>query len=360
MALSVDINANARGAQSQVKDLGKALEGVSDALDDLAAEADTSGGRVERSFREMTKDAESAEKANERLAKSGKKVGDDAGSGFRKAGDASSEFKDEALSNLSEVTSSFDGSMESVGDLVQGTLGGVSANLGLIGLAAAPAAAAVGVITDTFVKAKEASDEARDSAYEYGITVAESGKYADAAARIGELTGSVEELRKIQEIATVSGWRQKDVLTALATGDGMPALTAAFNEGANTTTVTVGRLQELQGTLDGTALGFSLSKDAARLNANALYDLATTAGEATGEVDDLGNAIVTMPGGKQVVIDAKTKTAHEDIDALEQRQLPQKTQPVKVVVDRSEWDNWRPTVKNGEVKAKPAVGRYWE
>lgn len=157
----------------------------------------------------------------------------------------------------------------------------------------------------------------------------------------------------MQEIATVSGWAQLDVVKAMATGDGLPALFAAFEQGANSTTIATTRMGELEGALQGAQQGFDLAKSGADLQATALYDMATAAGVASGEVDDLGNKVVTMPDGKKVVIDAETKTAYEDIDALERKQVSEKT--VRLRLDSSEWDNWRPGAKVGNVRV--AVGQ---
>lgn len=332
MALRLDVLANTRQFVTEMKKAGASTEDISDALDEMQRQGDQAVGQLERSFKDLAREAERTDKKVEDVGKSG----------FRKASGASAEFKDEALANLSEVTSSFDGSMESIGDLVQGTLGGVTANIPLIGIAAAGAAAGVGIITQAFTTAKEATDEARDSAYEYGLTVAETGEFADFANRISDLTGSVEGLRKVQDIATVSGKTQKEVVKALATGDGLPALIEAFNEGANSTNVATNRVLELQGALDGTAQGFDLATGAADLQSRALYDIARVAGEATGEVDDLGNTIVRMPDGKEVVIDAQTQTAYEDIDAFERRKISDKTATVRYNVDDSAVRNYKP------------------
>lgn len=322
--------------EAQLRDAQKATERLGD-------ETKITAARIDREYRDASRKAKS----------SLDDVGDAGKKGFGKAGEASSEFKGEALANLSEVTSAFDGSLESIGDLVQGTLGGVAANLPVIGIAAAGAAAAVGTITEAFTKAGEATDEARDSAYQYGLTVASVGEYADVTGRINELTGSVEGLKRVQDIAAASGWAQLDVVKAMATGDGLPALFAAFEEGANTTGIATGRMLELEGALQGAQQGFDLAKSGADLQATALYDMATAAGVASGEVDDLGNKVVTMPDGKKVVIDAATKTAYEDIDALERRPIADKT--MRLRLDSSEWDNWYPGAKVGKVRV--AVGQ---
>lgn len=332
MALRLDILANTRQFVQEMKQAGASTDDISDALDELRRQGDKDVGALEKSFKELAKEAERTDKKIEGIGSGG----------FGKAGKASSEFKDEALANISEVSSSFDGSLESIGDLAQGTLGGITQAIPGIGLAAAGAAAAVGVITDAFVKAEEATVEARDSAYEYGLSLSAAGELADVAGRISDLTGSVEGLKKVQDLATVSGWDQKAVLKALATGDGLPALAKAFDEGANSTNVQIGRLNELQGALDGTQQGFDLASGAAGLQAKALYDLARISGVATGEVDDLGNAIVKMPDGKEIVIDAQTQQAYEDVDAFEKRRISDKTATVKVNVDDSAVRNYRP------------------
>jgi hypothetical protein len=92
----------------------------------------------------MEDELKDVQKQSDKTAKAVNKVGDD---GFSKAGHASGEFKQEALANFSEVTSSFDGSMSSIQDLAQGTLGGLAASgLPGVGLAAGLAATAVGLI----------------------------------------------------------------------------------------------------------------------------------------------------------------------------------------------------------------------
>lgn len=358
-----DINANTKAAQANVRDLSARLDETADALDDLARETSQAGDQAERNFRDMVRDAGKAEAQLKDTAKAAERIGDDGKRGLGIAGDATSEFKDEALSNLSEVASSFDGSMESIGELAQGTLGGMTAALPGLGLVGAAAAAGIGLATEAYAKAEEASDAARESAYEYGLTVAAAGTYADAAARINELTGSVEGLKQVQDIATVAGWRQKDVVTALATGDGLPALWEAFEKGANNTMVSTQRTLELEGALQGARQGFDLATGASELQARALYDLATKAGTATGEVDDLGNTIVRMPDGKEVVIDAATRQAHEDLDALERRSLPEKVIPVRADTSRAAaaLDALQAKASRGiDVIVRPGMGRTWE
>ena len=130
---------------------GKAVDKMSDTvdrtdLDKLGKEAKDTATKVDSAFDKIS----ASSKANLR------KVGDDAKVGMREAGEATTTFKDEARSNLSEVASSFQGDMTSAVDLVQGTLGGVVQDLGPLGLAlGAAGAAGLGIIASSIQAAKE-------------------------------------------------------------------------------------------------------------------------------------------------------------------------------------------------------------
>lgn len=352
----------ARDVRRAGDDTERALDDVGDAGKDAGRDIETAGDKVERTFRDMVQDARKAERAVD-------DVGDGGRQSLSKVKDAAGEVQSEIGQNMSETFSSFRGEIEDLGQIGQDTLGGLAGTVaqmgpaGIVGAAGlGAAAAAVGLITDAFTKAKEATDEAKESAYQYGITVAETGQYADVAGRINELTGSIEGLKQVQDIATIAGWDQVDVVKALATGDGLPALTRAFDKNADQTAIATGRVLELDGKLRGAAQGFDLAKDAAGVNSRALYDLATKAGKATGEVDDLGNAIYQMPDGKEIVVNAVTKEAFQDIDALERRKISPKNATVRVNVDDRAWRNWTPVSKTGRVSAQVTRGRAmsWE
>jgi hypothetical protein len=124
-------------ALDAAQDLGKGKAGVDkldDSLDAAGKSADTFEDKARKAFKSVGDDAR----------KSGDVVGSATKKGTKEASEAAEEFKDEAKSNLSEVASSFSGSMDSAVDLVQGTLGGLAANLGPAGLIGT-AVAAVGI-----------------------------------------------------------------------------------------------------------------------------------------------------------------------------------------------------------------------
>lgn len=324
----IGIAADTRGFDEGVRSgIIKPLEKAEDAFKDLEKAASDAGADGAKGVTKLDDALDDARKSTEKLDRSTKDIGDSGKREFGKAADAGREFKDETLSNLSEVTSSFDGSMESVGDLVQGTLGGLTQGLGpALGGAAAAAAAGVGVITEAFTRAGEAADDARDSAFQFAYDVQGALDKAGYTERVSQWTGDTEKLKQAQDIAKVSGQDVVDVIDALASGgDKLDGLWEAFEEGANTTDVATGRALELEGALKGTREGYLNGADAAKLAAKLNYDYATSVGEATDRTDELGNKIYTLPDGKEIVVDANTKTAYEDLDAVEKRKLQDKT-----------------------------------
>jgi len=148
-------------------DIERAMDDVGDSLDDVSKDAKTAGDKIERSLSDAGKDAEqSSDKMEKSFRKDFDKVADhakDAGDkiersakgSMTKAGDASGDFKRETMANVSETASSFDGSMEGISDMVQGTMGGL-AELPGVGLGIAGLAAAGGAVAAMWTKHTEA------------------------------------------------------------------------------------------------------------------------------------------------------------------------------------------------------------
>lgn len=341
------------GAEDALKALGEV-----DAGRDIERDLDKAQDATEK----LDKELDGTRKSLDKLGYAAKDAGSEAKKGFGKAADAGAEFKDETLANVSEVASSFDGSFESIGDVVQGTLGGVTQALGpALGGAAALAAAGVGVITDAFTKAGEAADDARDAAFQFAYDVGGALDAAGYSQRVAEWTGDTEKLKQAQDIAKVSGMGVAEVIDALASGgDKLDGLWDAFEEGANTTDVATNRALELESALKGTMEGYLNGADAAKIAAGLNYEYATSVGVATGETDDLGNAIYKLPDGKEIVVNAKTKTAYEDLDALERKQISDKTAWVRLRVDDREVQYYQPPTKRGTVVFKGGNTASWE
>lgn len=152
--INIDADLGVRGFLKGTKDMETALESVSDELDDVAKSGENDVERLADKLKE-------ADKAAKALKDSGSDIGKGVKKGTVEAEDATEVYKKEAIANVSEVTSSFTGSWESAVDVVQGTLGGVVADLGKFGaVAAAGAAIGVGVIGEVFRQMEEKAKEA--------------------------------------------------------------------------------------------------------------------------------------------------------------------------------------------------------
>lgn len=188
MALSLDIAANTRQAQSQVKDLGKELDKVGDVLDDVAKEGDKAGDKLESSFREMGRDADKAGKDIK------KGVGDGLKDGAR-----------EAKSSGKEAAASFTGEFEDVGDFIQETAANAFEGFGPLGAAAGIAAAAgIGILTAEVQKQNELAEALREKLSAAWQEAAEEGReYLSTAQIIAEANSLMFDKDRAEEYKTV-------------------------------------------------------------------------------------------------------------------------------------------------------------
>lgn len=153
-------------------DIGEALEQVSDSLDDVAREGEGATEQLERSFKDLTKviDQETDDAA--------RKMARNIDRGTDQAKRDLDELRNESRQNFAETFSSFDGSIESLLDGIQGTLGGVTAGLGSIPAfaAAAAGAAGLGLVTGALVKQQEEADKLRTNLANAYREAAEAGR----------------------------------------------------------------------------------------------------------------------------------------------------------------------------------------
>ncbi|KAA9105005.1 hypothetical protein [Microbacterium rhizomatis] len=145
---TIDIDANTRAAQNKVKELAKALDGVSDSLDDVATDGAKAGDKLEASFRDMMRASDRASTAMKADSKQA----------FESSSENVRGFKDEAVQNFSEVASSFQGDMQGMADGVQGLTGGLASSLTPgIGIPIAILGAAAGAFLQNWITASEES-----------------------------------------------------------------------------------------------------------------------------------------------------------------------------------------------------------
>lgn len=187
----------------EVRDSGKALDKLGDAGKDAGRDiesgtkdADRALDRLGKAGKEAGEDLEGALKdaqrqtqptaaeyreMSEKIRAETAKIKAQSKEDFEGAGGATGEFKEEALSNFSEVTSSFTGDMQSITDLAQGTFGGLASLGGPASLVFGGLAVAVGLVGQAFASSKEESDEFKEKIEELAQT------------KLGDLFGQYED-----------------------------------------------------------------------------------------------------------------------------------------------------------------------
>ncbi|MFS0714099.1 hypothetical protein ABC195_09450 [Microbacterium sp. 2P01SA-2] len=343
----------ARAAQQDGQRVETAIDGAGDAATGMGREVEKAGERVERTFRDMVTDAKKADKAVEA-------VGDNGSKNLDRVKEGAQELQSEFGSNLSEAVSSFRGDLSDLGQTGQDTLGGLAgtvASMGPAGLAGAFAlaagAAGLGLFTAGQEEAKEKQDELNAAAAQWADAyISAGGRIVDSAHTVAEIQAIATDPEKYKVAGENARNWGVDTATAMrAMAGDATALATAEQSLKDRTDEANRRLAEQEVQVDanaGAAYDMADSVKAGResldeLNgvmsegrqraqnaADALYDYATSAGTATEETDDLGNKIYELPDGKKIVVDAKTQRAYEDIDALERQQVSNKTFSVEV------------------------------
>lgn len=169
------------GIASETKAFKQGIDaGVIAPLDD-AQKALTDLGR-DKSLDKLEDNLQEAQKASKNLEKDTKKTADaieseyknayrklktESKEGYHKASEAAEGFKDEAKQNFAETASSFDGSMQSIADGVQGTLGGLATSVaGPLGLALGGLGALGGAFAAQWAAAAEKTQERIKAMYD--------------------------------------------------------------------------------------------------------------------------------------------------------------------------------------------------
>lgn len=245
MPIKINFLANTRDVERSAAKVADAFDDVSDSLNDVARDAKRSGGQIGDAYDDAARDAG---RAADRLERDFKLAADATADDYREAtarikaeterlraetrapfeagGESSRAFRDEAVSNLSEVTSSFSGDVTSVVDLVQGTLGGVIADLGPVGLAAGSlAAVGVGLIGAAYQNAQAKQEAFRQRVSDLAGELIDSGRkgavgveyIVDQLQELATNTDSADDsLAKLRSTADRSGSSYKDLAQAVA------------------------------------------------------------------------------------------------------------------------------------------------
>lgn len=209
--ISINFLANVRDFLRGTDDVEKAFDGVSGSLDEVARDGDRSTEKLERSFKDLTRTVDRETNTAQRS------MGRNFEKGTRTAKGELDELGREARQNAAETFSSFDGSVDSFADGIQGTLGGIVSSLGAVGaVAGAAGAIGIGLVTAELVKQQEKAEEVKAALTDAYRSAAEEGRdYLDEAqiiARANEIIFDPDRYKKSQEDAKALG---VDVTTAI-------------------------------------------------------------------------------------------------------------------------------------------------
>lgn len=167
-----DVQDGARKGEQGLEKLGRAGREAGDDIEAGMRAAQSATAKETREIREATAKIEAE---TDRIKASSRES-------FHDAGGATGEFKDEALANFSEVTSSFQGDMSSITDLAQGTFGGLASMGGPAALVFGGIAVAVGLVGQAFAASGEESEEFKEKIQELAQTKLSDlfGQYEDS------------------------------------------------------------------------------------------------------------------------------------------------------------------------------------
>lgn len=388
------------------------------ALVDMGREGGRSRADIDKMLRGIGLSAPEAEEALSAIDRELQQIGDhaddadDAGTAVGKISDKADEVGD-SLRGLGDIAKDvLSGDMAGAAESAAGVLSGL-ASFVLPGIAGAAAGAAgalgVGALVAAFDEVRARQERINETGSDWAEGIITGARDAESvigkfAIRQGELTSNYTEVKKYADAwgvdvvtaAGALGGVDEDITAASTSFDALTSAMRAQNDeavkSAGSAAGAAGMYMALNAqTEEGRAkIEEIIAAQAIRdeqLTASAalqaayaaeLYALAQASGTATGETDALGNAIVALPDGKQVVIDAETQTAYTDLDALEKKAIPEKTATAKadtsaadkkfkeleelrlndkvgkvdLNVDKSAWNDWRPGSKTVWVDVK--------
>jgi hypothetical protein len=380
--INIPIAGDASKFIRETSDAEKALDKVADALDDAAKESKEAGRDGERSFRDLTSEVKDTERATDKLAdsfddarKKARDVGDDGERSLRRLGVKGSEVGGELKQNLGETFSSFRGDLEDLPQIAQDTLGGLAGSGalgGIAGLAATAAGAAgLGLVIGAMETIEERNKALEARANELAQAYISAGTNILSAMDVASASSAVltdpEKRKEVQAYADALGIDLPTAVRAYV-GDAnamavvdkvaadakaenrrmadeqresLKALTPEQQKAIEANMGAIGAQRELTGVVSDANATF-------RNQQQVLMGLINDAEGATKEVDELGNAVYSLPDGTQIMIDAETSQATTDVSRFKGDVDGIKdtvTTTVKVAVDSSAWDKWSPPMK---------------
>ncbi|GAA3626118.1 hypothetical protein GCM10022200_05590 [Microbacterium awajiense] len=342
--ITIDILANVRDALNGTGDVEQALADIESTLEDMARDGDNSVDKMSRGFRDLAKDADrsadriedSYRQAYRKIDRANDNIGDSGKKGFRTAADASGEFKDEALQNFGETAASFDGSMESLGQVATDTLGGVASQLPGIGIAAGAAALGIGGVTNYLTELGEKSEEIKNDIISDFLELGDALDKEAVDARVRDYLNTEDTRKQAELLAEILDINVGQAVLAMAGDYESAGVTVGeVMDGINTASgnVNTETWEGLKNTIDSTTTAMEIGEQAAKAQADAQNRTADTAKAA-----------------QEKVRDEATKTQ----EWLQDKLNGTYEASVKLRVDDSDVRNYRAPTKYADVRYSPS------
>lgn len=373
--IEINLGLNASDVAKGAKDAEKAFDGLEDALGDAAKGGAKDLDRIEDALKDVQQQSKKTENSLD-------DIGNVGGKSFRNLGDTGAEVSSELKQNLGETFSSFRGDLEDLPQIAQDTLGGLAGSGALGGLpglfATAAGAAGIGLLIGAMDQVNEQQEKLRERANDLAQAYIDAGTTALDAMTIASRTSDIltdgETRKQAEDLAKAIGVDLSTAVRALAgdqnaldianglvadsTEEWRTLMEKAGTDAYNLTAAEKARLDQLSDMRESTQELNGITESASetfRAQQEVLFGLINDANGATVEVDALGNSLYSLPDGTQVMVDAETGQATTDVNKFKgdvdgiREEVETR---VRVRVDSSEWDRWRPGTKVGRVDAR--------
>lgn len=371
MPIVIDFLSNVRDLLRGTKDVTGALDDVADSLDDVVRDGDKAERELERNFREIADASKDTSRDIDRNMRDG----------FDGAKKGADDFKDEASSTAKEAAASFDGSAESISGAFQEIAANAFSGFGPAGAVAGLAAAAgIGLASAGFAAADEARQKSQERIADWADAYLEAGgKVLTAgvmAARAQEIITDPEKFKEAETNAKNWGVSIETAIAAMTGNTGairdvqlaVDDLGDAYEQ-AREKAPAIDEYGQVNGLLLEQEQAYRTAKDSlgaltgemtagqqrAAIMNRYYEDLINTTSGVTKEVDELGNELYSLPDGTQVMVDAETRQASQNVSNFkgDLDGVPEKvTSTVTMRVDDTAVRNYVPPRKQAYVDYK--------
>lgn len=353
--------------------LERSLRDAQDETERLADETKETARIIEREYRDSY---DSADQSARR--------------GLDGMSDKATEVGSELRANLGETFSSFRGDLEDLPQIAQDTLGGLAGSGALGGIpglvATAAGAAGIGLLIGAFETLGEEQEKLEESTREWSEAYIESGSRVLSTATLIARGQSILNERYSEAETNAKNWGVEidTAVAAMAGSETAIATVSASLEDQGRAAADNAREAQAMAEANGSALlsltplerayqdgvaaldtltgGMDRGGQRADIYSNFLRDLAANTAGATTEVDELGDAVTTLPDGTQIYIDAETGQATTDVNAIENKVygLPDRV-PITVDINTAEayaaMDRLRQNLQNKGITV-PIIAGY--